>query len=68
MYYQRVVLQAIGAGTIAGVTGCSAVGLQEAEKNEGPRTVTDDASRDISLRGAVERAVAVGPGALRQVA
>ncbi|WP_332322181.1 ABC transporter substrate-binding protein [Halodesulfurarchaeum sp.] len=68
MYYRRMVLRAIGAGAITGVTGCSAVGLQGTAMNDGPRTVTDEAGREISLPGAVERAVAVGPGALRQVA
>lgn len=68
MYYRRMVLRAIGAGAITGVTGCSAVGLEGTGTDNRPRTVTDDAGREISLPGAVERAVAVGPGALRQIA
>ncbi|MEF8827149.1 MAG: ABC transporter substrate-binding protein [Halapricum sp.] len=68
MYDRRTVLQAIGTGAIAGVTGCSAGGLPGNGGADGARTVTDGAGREISLSERVERVVAVGPGALRQVA
>ncbi|MCU4718246.1 ABC transporter substrate-binding protein [Halapricum hydrolyticum] len=64
MYDRRTLLQAIGAGATAALAGCSVLG----DSSAGARTVTDDAGRDVSLPESVDRVVAVGPGALRQVA
>lgn len=64
MYDRRTLLQAIGAGATAALAGCSVTGNSAA----GARTVTDDAGRDVSVPESVDRVVAVGPGALRQVA
>jgi len=62
--YDRRTLLALGAGTAATLAGCSVVG----DSMGGERTVVDDAGRDVSLPENVGRVVAVGPGALRQVA
>ncbi|MFW6017263.1 MAG: ABC transporter substrate-binding protein [Halapricum sp.] len=64
MYDRRTVLQAIGAGTTAALAGCSVLG----DSTAGRRPVTDDAGREVSIPESVDRIVAVGPGALRQVA
>jgi len=64
MYDRRTLLRAIGTGTAATLAGCSVVG----DSAGGERTVTDDAGREVSLPEDVDRVVAVGPGALRQVA
>jgi len=67
MSHRRDVLATIGAGGAAVLAGC---GLVTSTGSDGTATrrITDGAGRSVEVPGTVGRLVAVGPGALRQVA
>lgn len=65
---RRDVLAALGSGSAAGLAGCVGFATTSDSTNGPTRELTDGFGRTVAVPSTVERVVAVGPGALRQVA
>ena len=65
---RRDVLAALGPGSAAGLAGCVGFATTSDSTNGPTRELTDGFGRTVAVPSTVERVVAVGPGALRQVA
>jgi iron complex transport system substrate-binding protein len=65
---RRSVLQGLAATGIAGLAGCTTSLSASGGTTESGRQVLDGAGRSVTVPESAQRIVAIGPGALRQVA